>query len=185
MFPSLIAEGKFREMPALTRRVTVAAGCCGYRSVRDSRSVSLSHPPRWGGGDPAPGLTHAPRRPPFVRPLFPLVISIVTAHARCASSSPRANIFPFCPLQNHPVVPSLFTSFLFRVLDDRHSNFSIHVCIFFLFLFFPPLFFSLFFFFLKKYSLFATCDYLIFESNFSWNGFRSVRFILNVTPKLF
>lgn len=73
MIPNSSALGK--ESPgksALTARcVVVAAGCCGYRSVRDSRSVSLSHP---AGGTPLlgsptyPTVPGNPRRPRRYRP---------------------------------------------------------------------------------------------------------------------
>lgn len=49
------------------RRVVFVAGCCGYRSVRDSRSVSLSHPEG----------VHPCARQPLATPVA------VTAHACC------------------------------------------------------------------------------------------------------
>lgn len=91
---------------ALTaRRIVVAAGCCGYRSVRDSRSVSLSHPKGGGGRNPASGLTHRPWQPPSptslppthaaasavaTRTSFPSVLRrIIRRSGPCALSLPR------------------------------------------------------------------------------------------------
>lgn len=110
------------------RRVAVA-GCCGYRSVRDSRSVSLSHPPGGPRSGTHPRAPSSPFRQSSLSPRHlhryrPRTLRVLL---------PRANIFPFCPLQNHPAVPSLYILPLPRIRRSALEFFDTRLHFFFFF----------------------------------------------------